>query len=84
MSEKKMISVPMTLNRDLLRKDVRTVMTHLNLTTREVDVLMGVQVVGNLLSDSHDDYMPTLRNYINLCNQLDLDPRRYFEFADWR
>jgi len=81
MTEKKIIAVPMEFDGDLLRRDVRTMLQHCNLTRRDVDNLMGVQVVDNLLNGRRRDYMPTLRNFILLCNVLDLDPRRYFKLA---
>lgn len=74
----KHVNIPMIFMRDLLAQDVRTVMNHAKVSQYEVDALIGSQVVGSLLAPSKPDYMPTMRNYIKLCNVLDLDARKYF------
>lgn len=79
MSETKIVAIPMKYNGDLLRRDVKTMMTHCGLTVHDVDAMMQVQVVRSVLNSAKTDYMPTLRNFVLLCNTLDLNPRRYFE-----
>lgn len=75
---KTIVSIPVTFNRELLAKDCRTMMKYASVTQSEVDEMIGSQVIASVLSEKRSDYMPTLRNFLALCNVLDLDPRRYF------
>lgn len=75
---KLIVSMPMEFNRKLFAQDCRTMMAFAGVTQYEVDALVGSQVIASVLSEAKADYMPTLRNFVALCNVLDLDPRRYF------
>lgn len=65
------------LDKGHLRIDLRYKLRQSGLTMLEVDALLGTRVIGNMMSATAEDYMPTLRNYLSLCNLFDLDPRTY-------
>lgn len=79
---KVIVSMPVEFDLERLRKDCRTMMTYCELTHRDVDEMVGSQVMNSVMSETKRDYMPTLRNFLTLCNVLDLDPRRYFRLAE--
>lgn len=73
----KTIAIPMKFDKELFARDCQTMMDYAGLTTYDVDALIGVAIIRNVTCRVNPDYMPTLRNYVALCNALDLDPRKY-------
>lgn len=74
---KSVVSVPMKLDLARFAQDVIDASVEAGVTYREVDEMLGVQVAYSI-TGNNPDYLPTMRNYLAVCNLLDLDPRKYF------
>lgn len=56
--------------------DVRAAAAAAGFKSFEIEAMIGISFMGSL---SNEDWMPTLRNYLQICIMLDLNPRDYLD-----
>lgn len=69
-------SVQFEFDREGLARDMREARRETGLTAGEMDELVGKEVWYN--TQSNEDYIPTVRTLLAICNMIDTDPRLYF------
>jgi len=77
------IYIPMAFDREQFAHDLREFRSNNGLTQAQGDELLGVTCFQTYEYTGHD-LLPTMRNFLSLCNMLDADPRKYFVLDNGR
>ena len=63
-------------DRKVFAEDLKEFKSHSGLTSNELDEMTGVVLFMTYLYTDHGK-LPTMRNFLLLCNLMNTDPRKY-------